>query len=233
MAHAADAFIRVTGEIAVASGTEGPGFTDMICAIACANAARTPLLIVASNMSIGAEDTEGGIQLGYQQPTTEGLKKYGKRLIIPRRVHEYAAYAFRQLRSGVPKPVHLDFPAEVASARFKDATELEYFFDKAREYHRVREVLESLDIAGKADAYPHELSFGQAQRVAVARAVVNRPRLLLADEPTSNLDDERCAQAYALLESQARACGATLVIATHDHRIKARMSNQFELKTRT
>ena len=113
MAHAADAFIRVTGEIAVASGTEGPGFTDMICAIACANAARTPLLVVASNMSIGEEDTEAGIQLGYQQPTTEGLKKYGKRLIIPRRVHEYAGYAFRQLRSGVPKPVHLDFPAEV------------------------------------------------------------------------------------------------------------------------
>jgi thiamine pyrophosphate-dependent acetolactate synthase large subunit-like protein len=83
-------------------------------------------------MSIGAEDTEGGIQLGYQQPTTEGLKKYGKRLIIPRRVHEYAGYAFRQLRSGVPKPVHLDFPAEVASARFKDATELEFFHDKTK-----------------------------------------------------------------------------------------------------
>jgi thiamine pyrophosphate-dependent acetolactate synthase large subunit-like protein len=132
MAHAADAFIRVTGEIAVTSGTEGPGFTDMICAIACANAARTPLLVVASNMSIGMEDTEAGIQLGYQQPTTEGLKKYGKRLIIPRRVHEYAGYAFRQLKSGVPKPVHLDFPAEVAAAVFKDATELEYFYDKSR-----------------------------------------------------------------------------------------------------
>ena len=132
MAHAADAFIRVTGEIAVTSGTEGPGFTDMICAIACANAARTPLLVVASNMSIGMEDTEAGIQLGYQQPTTEGLKKYGKRLIIPRRVHEYAGYAFRQLRSGVPGPVHLDFPAEVAAAKFDDASELEYFHDKTR-----------------------------------------------------------------------------------------------------
>lgn len=95
---------------------------------------------------------------------------------------------------------------------------------------RVREVLTSLDVADKAGAYPHELSFGQAQRVAVARAVVNRPKLLLADEPTSNLDDERCAQAFTLLESQARACGATLVIATHDQRIKARMSNNFELK---
>jgi putative ABC transport system ATP-binding protein len=95
---------------------------------------------------------------------------------------------------------------------------------------RAREVLASLDVADKAGAYPHELSFGQAQRVAVARAVVNRPKLLLADEPTSNLDDARCAQAYGLLESQARACGATLVVATHDQRIKARMSNHFELK---
>jgi putative ABC transport system ATP-binding protein len=94
---------------------------------------------------------------------------------------------------------------------------------------RVREVLASLEVADKAGAYPHELSFGQAQRVAVARAVVNRPKLLLADEPTSNLDDARCAQAYSLLESQARACGATLVIATHDQRIKARMRNHYVL----
>jgi hypothetical protein len=117
MTHAADAFIRVTGEIAMASGTEGPGFTDMICGIACASAARTPLLVVASNMAIREEDSEAGIQLAYQQPTTEGMKKYGKRLITPGRVHEYTAYAFRQLRSGVPRPVHLDFPAEVANAR--------------------------------------------------------------------------------------------------------------------
>lgn len=94
---------------------------------------------------------------------------------------------------------------------------------------RVREVLGSLDVADKAHAHPHELSFGQAQRVAVARAVVNRPKLLLADEPTSNLDDARCAQTYGLLESQARACGATLVIATHDQRIKARMRNHYVL----
>ena len=106
----------------------------------------------------------------------------------------------------------------------------QYLAGMPQEGARVREVLTSLDVADKAGAYPHELSFGQAQRVAVARAVVNRPKLLLADEPTSNLDDARCAQAYGLLESQARACGATLVIATHDQRIKARMSNHYELK---
>lgn len=97
---------------------------------------------------------------------------------------------------------------------------------------RAREVLASLDVAEKAHAYPHELSFGQAQRVAVARAVVNRPKLLLADEPTSNLDDERCTQAYGLLESQARACDATLVVATHDQRIKVRMRNHYALGAR-
>lgn len=157
MAHAADAFIRVTGEIAVASGTEGPGFTDMICAIACANAARTPLLIVASNMSIAMEDTEAAIQLAYQQPTTEGMKKYGKRLIVPRRVHEYTATAFRQLKSGVPKPVHLDFPAEVASARFKDASELEFFHDKARyrtdsrPHPSAKDIVTAVDLIRKAE----------------------------------------------------------------------------------
>ena len=132
MCHAADGFCRVTGEVAAASGTEGPGFTDMINAIAAANAARSPVLVLASNMSIVNEDTEAGIQLGYQQPNTEGLKKYGKRLISAKRVHEYGAYAFRQLRSGVPRPVHLDFPAEITRASFKTAGDLDYYFDKAR-----------------------------------------------------------------------------------------------------
>lgn len=132
MCSAADGFCRVTGEVAAASGTEGPGFTNMINAIAGANAARSPVLLLASNMTIHREDTEAGIQIAYQQPTTEGLRKYGKRLITPSRVHEYGAYAFRQLRSGVPRPVHLDFPAEVARANFKAASELDYYYDKTK-----------------------------------------------------------------------------------------------------
>ena len=132
LCHAADAFTRVTGEVAATSGTEGPGFTDMICGIATANAARSPVLVLASNKTIFAEDTERGIQDAYQQPTTEGMRKYGKRLVTPARVHEYAGYAFRQLRSGVPKPVHLDFPAEIANARFRDASEIEYYYDKSK-----------------------------------------------------------------------------------------------------
>ena len=69
----------------------------------------------------------------------------------------------------------------------------QYLAGLPQDRERAREVLAGLDLAGQdRRAYPHELSFGQAQRVAVARAVVNQPKLLLADEPTSNLDDERC-----------------------------------------
>jgi len=105
----------------------------------------------------------------------------------------------------------------------------QYMSGQRQDRKRVNEVLTSLDLADKAGAYPYQLSHGQAQRVAVARAVVNGPKLLLADEPTSNLDDERCMQALALLESQARACDATLLIATHDQRIRDRVPKHFSL----
>ncbi len=132
MCAMADGFSRATGQVTATSGTEGPGFTNMIMNIAAANAARTPLLVLASNMTLAGEDREAFIQHAYQQPTTEGIKKYGKRLIDPSRVWEYGGYAFRELKSGVPGPVHLDFPAEVARAQFKDPAELKDYYDKSK-----------------------------------------------------------------------------------------------------
>ena len=134
MCSAADGFIRVTGEVAAASGTEGPGFTNMICAIATANAARSPLLVLASNMSVAGDDTERGIQRVYQQPTTQGMKKYGKRIVDKARVSEYAGYAFRNLKSGVPGPVHLDFVEESAgrASRLDSELDLENHWDRTR-----------------------------------------------------------------------------------------------------
>lgn len=95
---------------------------------------------------------------------------------------------------------------------------------------RVREVLAALDLGNKADAFPHQLSAGQRQRVAIGRAVMNRPRVLLADEPTASLDDCRTAAVLRLLLDQAEAHGATLVVATHDRRIMDAFAQQLVLE---
>jgi len=82
----------------------------------------------------------------------------------------------------------------------------------------VPEVLEMVGLDGKAERMPHELSGGEQQRVAMARAFVNRPLVLLADEPTGNLDPETSQDVMLLLERINRT-GTTVVMATHDSNI--------------
>ncbi|NEW40972.1 cell division ATP-binding protein FtsE [Nocardia cyriacigeorgica] len=82
----------------------------------------------------------------------------------------------------------------------------------------VPEVLDMVGLGGKADRLPGELSGGEQQRVAIARAFVNRPLVLLADEPTGNLDPETSADIMALLERINRI-GTTVLMATHDNHI--------------
>jgi len=82
----------------------------------------------------------------------------------------------------------------------------------------VPEVLELVGLEGKANRMPHELSGGEQQRVAIARAFVNRPLLLLADEPTGNLDPDTSADIMMLLERINRT-GTTVLMATHDNTI--------------
>jgi putative ABC transport system ATP-binding protein len=84
----------------------------------------------------------------------------------------------------------------------------------------VAEVLAALDLGALANRRPTQLSGGQAQRVALARAVLLRPRVILADEPTASLDDDACMTALSLLRRSAKALDATLVIATHDARVR-------------
>lgn len=125
----------------------------------------------------------------------------------------------------VPQRLHL-----VASLSVLDNLRLaQYLAGLPQDEARAREVLGALSLETWADARLPALSQGQAQRAAIARAVVNRPRLLLADEPTAHLDDPHCAQVIHLLESQAAACGATLVIATHDQRVRRRMGKEYRL----
>jgi thiamine pyrophosphate-dependent acetolactate synthase large subunit-like protein len=131
MVHAADAFTRVTGEVAATSGTEGPGFTNLVSGLANAKAARTPILSLASNKSVKEEDTEAAIQVMEQESVTKNMVKWQKRLVNAHRNHEYAAYAFRQLKTGVPGPVHLNFTAEAADTRLSKPSDVTFNFDKA------------------------------------------------------------------------------------------------------
>lgn len=87
------------------------------------------------------------------------------------------------------------------------------------EKNRIENILESLGIGHKLNAMPHELSQGERQRVAIARAVLNRPDIIIADEPTSALDDHNAQITIDLIRHQARECGSTLILATHDNRI--------------
>ena len=97
---------------------------------------------------------------------------------------------------------------------------------------RIRAMLEAVHVGDLAHRYPRELSQGQAQRVAIARAVINRPALVLADEPTANLDDAHAAAALELLRAQAQEAGATLVVASHDARVRPLVPHVYTLPAR-
>jgi len=90
-------------------------------------------------------------------------------------------------------------------------------------------LLERLGIADKRDDKPETLSQGQQQRVAIARAAINSPRIIVGDEPTSALDDRACETVLGLLLQLAAASGASLVIATHDQRIKGHFHQQIRV----
>ncbi len=97
-------------------------------------------------------------------------------------------------------------------------------------YERSLELLAGLGLAAATAKYPDQLSGGERQRVAVARALVHQPRLILADEPTGSLDtDNSIAVIDILREAQAEA-GATLIVITHDSAIAQRLDNQVRLR---
>lgn len=100
----------------------------------------------------------------------------------------------------------------------------------ARERARARSLLEEVGLADRASAFPDRLSGGEQQRVAVARALVHDPALVLADEPTGNLDREMGRQVADLLDRLVRREGRTLVVVTHSTELAGRADRILELR---
>lgn len=94
---------------------------------------------------------------------------------------------------------------------------------------RAKELLEQLNIAEQANKKPSRLSQGQLQRTSIARALINNPAVVLADEPTSSLDDENCRKVAMLLQTQAAIANAAFIIVTHDQRLKQIFHQKIEL----
>jgi len=97
-------------------------------------------------------------------------------------------------------------------------------FGGALDKNRAIELLDHVGLSQRLDYYPRQLSTGQQQRVAVARALANRPKLVLADEPTGNLDPKNAAEALSLIRQTCGEYGAALLLVSHDKEVL----NQFE-----
>ncbi len=95
--------------------------------------------------------------------------------------------------------------------------------------NRIRELLDAVDLADRAGSFPDVLSGGEQQRVAIARALVHRPSLLLADEPTGNLDDKTAERFLQLLDRLIRQTGGTMIVATHSALVASYCDRVLEL----
>ena len=109
-------------------------------------------------------------------------------------------------------------PAYIAGMRRKQALE------------RAKALLADVNLADRVGHYPSQLSGGERQRVAVARSMVNDPDLILADEPTGNLDPDNSALVAELLYASAEKWGKTLLVVTHDEKLAVRASSRYTLE---
>jgi ABC-type lipoprotein export system ATPase subunit len=120
-------------------------------------------------------------------------------------------------------------PHLLAALNVKENLQMAHFFGK-KKGQNIEQLLEELGLGEKAKSSVLTLSEGEAQRVSIARALANSPKLILADEPTSSLDDENTEKVIKLLKTQAAKIGAALIIVTHDQRVKAHIPNFVEVK---
>ncbi|KEO74417.1 ABC transporter ATP-binding protein [Anditalea andensis] len=117
-------------------------------------------------------------------------------------------------------------PHIITALTVRENLQLAAYFAHSQSGDRIDYILNELDIGHKAQSKIQHLSEGEAQRVSIARALVNSPKIILADEPTSSLDDVNSHRVMELLMEQAGKMDAVLIVVTHDQRVKNHISNR-------
>ncbi len=214
--------LRLTG--VVRRYREGDGFLDILrgadaelwphqaaALVAPSGAGKSTLLHIAGLLErpdAGEVEIEGQSTIGLNDSQRTGL----------RRTRIGFVYQFHHLLPEFTAAENVMTPQMIAG------------LSKAEARRRALDLLDYLGLAARANHRPSEMSGGEQQRVAIARAVANAPALLLADEPTGNLDPETADHVFAALMALVRATGLSALIATHNLELAARMDRRLTLR---
>lgn len=120
-------------------------------------------------------------------------------------------------------------PHFISSLTINENLKLAKYLSPSKTSGDAKKILESLNIRDKYQQKPNQLSEGERQRASIALALINSPSLILADEPTSSLDDFNCDNVIKLLKTQAKDHKAQLIVITHDARLKKHFKNNLNL----
>ena len=120
-------------------------------------------------------------------------------------------------------------PHFISSLTINENLKLAQYLSRSKTSGDAKKILESLNIEDKYQQKPNQLSEGEKQRASIALALINSPNLILADEPTSSLDDFNCDNVIKLLKKQAKDHKAQLIVITHDARLKKHFKNNLNL----
>lgn len=181
------------------------------------NTGETVALVGASG---SGKSTLLGLLAGLDLPSTGSIDMLGQSLTS---LDEEGRARLRSEQIGFVFQSFLLLPTMTALENVMLPAELRGESDCAL---RARSLLESVGLGGRLHHLPPRLSGGEQQRVAIARAFMTRPRLLLADEPTGNLDSKTGEKVIELLFALNREHGTTLVVVTHDHELASRCQRQ-------
>lgn len=178
-------------------------------------------LLIIGNSGIG-KTTLLHLLAGLLESKSGSIELFGKEIS---NLNSYQLDAFRGENIGIVfQRSHF-----VNSLTVKENLELAQFIANKKDNNRINTILKSLGILDKSDKKTNQLSQGEKQRASIALAIVNSPKLILADEPTSSLDDENCDRVIKLLKKQASEFNAQLIVITHDNRLKKHFKKSIKL----